>query len=71
MDNAEASGLPTLTLEHLPLSWPEDCHGAPLRPDRQAMGSSDAYHTWASDLALHARLMDLALLAGNAAARWT
>jgi hypothetical protein len=42
-DAAEVSALQTLTPEHPPLSWPEDCHGARLRPDREAMGSSDAY----------------------------
>ena len=42
-DTAEASASPTLTPERPPLSWPEDCHGTRLRPDREAMGSSDAY----------------------------
>jgi hypothetical protein len=40
---SEASAFPTLTPEHQPLRWPEDCHSARLRPAREAMGSSDAY----------------------------
>ena len=43
LNTAAASTLRTLTREDPPLSWPEDCHRARLRPDREAMGSSDAY----------------------------
>jgi hypothetical protein len=41
--SAEASALPTLTPKHPPLSWPEDCYSARLRPAREAMGSSNTY----------------------------
>jgi hypothetical protein len=46
-DTAEASPSRRLTREHPPLSWPEDCHRARLRPGREARGSSDAYNSLA------------------------